>query len=154
MAAQMSYALLVIDREYVARELLPSLATRYFGHAAGAEEAGARLDFKVAVLSRTAPNAFVFQSPPSFTPTLDAQADATADLFQVRTQDFLSLAAEVRRFTAFVAPHGSSVAGTARVAVTEMTETRPMSILITPGRGTGSAADGPDKKRRPGPRRA
>ena len=97
-------------------------------------------------MSKTAPHGFVFQSPRSFTPTFDAQADATADLFQVRTQDFQSLAAEVRRFTAFVAPHGPAVAGTARVAVTEMTETRPMSILITPGRGTGSAADGPGQK--------
>ena len=113
---------------YVARELLPSLATRYFGHAAGAGDAGAGLDFKVAVVSQTAPHGFVFQSPSSFSPTFDAQADATADLFQVRTQDFLSLAAEVRRFTAFVAPHERSVAGTARVAITEMTETRPMSI--------------------------
>ena len=146
MAAAMSYSLLAIDREYVARELLPSLASRYFGHAASAGDAGAVLDFKVAVVSKTAPHGFVFQSPPSFTPTFDAQADATADLFQVRTQDFLSLAAEVRRFTAFVAPHGPAVAGTARVAVTEMTETRPMSILITPGRGTGSAADGPGQK--------
>lgn len=136
LAAAMSYSLLTIDREYVVRELLPSLATRYFGHAG---DTSAGLDFKVAVLSTTAPNAVVFQSPPSFAPTFDAQADATADLFQVRTQDFLSLAAEVRRFTAFVAPHGQSVAGTARVAVTEMTETRPMSILITPGRGSGSA---------------
>ncbi len=143
MAAAMSYSLLTIDREYVARELLPSLATRYFGHGG---DTSAGLDFKVAVLSTTPPNAVVFQSPPSFTPTVDAQADATADLFQVRTQDFLSLAAEVRRFTAFVAPHGQSVAGTARVAVTEMTETRPMSILITPGRGTGSTADGPGHK--------
>jgi signal transduction histidine kinase len=146
MAPAMSYALLAIDREYVARELLPSLASRYFGHAARGGEVGAGLDFKVAVLSQTAPHGFVFQSPSSFTPTFDAQADATADLFQVRTQDFLSLAAEVRRFTAFVAPHGS-VAGTARVAVTEMTETRPMSILITPGRGAGSAADGPGQKK-------
>ena len=144
MAAAMSYSLLAIDREYVARELLPSLAARYFGHAAGAGDGGAGLDFKVAVVSQAAPNAVVFQSPPSFNPTIDAQADATADLFQVRTQDFLSLAAEVRRFTAFVAPHGQLVAaGTARVAVTEMTEARPMSILITPGRGTGSNADGP-----------
>ena len=51
-AAAMSYSLLAIDREYVARELLPSLATRYFGHAAGAGDAGAGLDFKVAVVSQ------------------------------------------------------------------------------------------------------
>lgn len=152
MAASMSYSLLMIDRDYVARELLPSLAERHFGGAAAdgsagarqdiAANAGAALDFKVAVVSRTMPQAVVFQSTPSFAPGLDTQADATADFFQVRTQDFLPLAAEVRRFTAFVSPqHGPPVpAGSARFAVTEMTESRPMSIVITPGPG-GDRAD-------------
>jgi signal transduction histidine kinase len=139
-APAMSYSLLMIDREYVARELLPSLAERHFGHHAEQGIAGG-LDFKVAVVSRATPDAFVFQSTPSFTPAVDAQADATADLFQVRTQDFLSLAAEVRRFTAFVSPqHGPPLlGGTARFSVTETTEGRPMSIVIQPGRGNGTA---------------
>ena len=140
-----SYSLLMIDRDYVSRELLPSLAERHFGHAAGQGSAGAGLDFRVAVVSRATPKAFVFQSTPTFAPTLDAQADATADLFQVRTQDFLPLAAEVRRFTAFVGPHGpSTAAGTGRFAMTELTESRPLSIVIQPGPGTtaGGAAVG------------
>jgi signal transduction histidine kinase len=85
---------------------------------------------------------FVFQSTPSFAPALDAKADATADLFQVRTQDFLPLAAEVRRFTALVSPDHdpAGLAGTARFAVTEMTESRPLSIVIQPGPGAGAAA--------------
>ena len=142
-APAMSYSLLMIDREYVARELLPSLAERHFGHHAE-QGTAARLDFKVAVVSSASPGAFVFQSTPSFAPALDAKADATADLFQVRTQDFLSLAAEVRRFTAFVSTqHGAPVlGGTARFAVTEMTDRRPMSIVIQPGPGTGNGAVG------------
>ena len=36
MAAAMSYSLLMIDRDYVARELLPSLAEHHFGHRGGA----------------------------------------------------------------------------------------------------------------------
>jgi signal transduction histidine kinase len=148
MVADMSYSLLIIDREYVARELMPSLAERHFGRrGANGSEAGtagrsAGLDFKVAVLSRSAPDTFVFQSTPAFAPALDAQADATADFFQVRTQDFLSLAAEVRRFTTFATQSGpSAVAGTARF---EMTESRPLSIVIQPGpgRGAGSVAEG------------
>ena len=146
MAASMSYTLLMIDRDYVARELLPSLAERHFGHAAESSApaghdvtatTGAALDFKVAVVSRSTPQTFVFQSTPSFAPGLDTQADATAELFQVRTQDFLPLAAEVRRFTAFVSPqHGPpAAAGTTRFSMAEMTESRPMSIVITPGRG-------------------
>jgi len=143
MAGAMSYSLLMIDRDYVARELLPSLAERHFGHPAEQGTAGAGaglgLDFKVAVVSRATPNTFVFQSSSSFAPALDAQADATADLFQVRTQDFLQLAAEVRRFTTLVAPHGpSAVAGTARLSVTEMTESRPLSVVIRPGPAAGA----------------
>ncbi len=141
LASSMSYSLLMIDRDYVAGELLPSLAERHFGHHAE-QGSAAGLDFKVAVVSRAAPETFVFQSTPSFAPALDTRADATADLFQVRTQDFLSLAAEVRRFTAFVSPdHGPpGLAGTARFSVTEMTDSRPLSIVIQPGPGTGAAA--------------
>ena len=100
LAPAISYSLLVIDRDYVSRELLPTLAERHLGHQAEQGRAGG-LDFKVAVVSRAAPSALVFQSTPSFAPALDAPADATADIFQVRTQDFPPLAAEVRRFTAF-----------------------------------------------------
>jgi signal transduction histidine kinase len=130
----LSYTLLLIDRDYVARELLPSLAERYFGNRT---EAGG-LDFKVAVVSRTDPTRFVFQSPGSFAPAVDGPADATAELFQVRTQDFLSLAAEVRRFSAFVttshAQAGAEGAeGAARFAVTEGAGARPLSIVIQPG---------------------
>ena len=68
----MSYSLLMIDRDYVARELLPSLAERHFGHHAE-QGIAAGLDFKVAVVSRATPGTFVFQSTPSFAPALDTQ---------------------------------------------------------------------------------
>jgi signal transduction histidine kinase len=146
MAASMSYTLLMIDRDYIARELLPSLAERHFGRAAvaGSGSVGLTtdgLDFKVAVVSRTPP-AVVFQSTPSFAPGLDTPADATADFFQVRTQDFLPLAAEVRRFTAFVSSQpGPPPAGTAHFTMADTTESRPMSIVITPGPGGDRAAN-------------
>jgi signal transduction histidine kinase len=137
LSPEMSFTLLLLDRDYVARELLPSLAERHFGHRGG--EAGG-LDFKVAVVSRAEPSAFVFQSPATFAPTLDAPADAIADLFQVRTQDFLPLAAEVRRFTAFVTSHGTAEPGAARFSMAESTGSRPMSIVIQPGAMPGGAA--------------
>lgn len=138
MMAGMSYSLLMIDRDYVMRELLPSLAEQHFGHPGEQGSAGSGLDFKVAVVSRGTPDQFVFQSTPSFAPALDSKADATADLFQVRTQDFPPLAAEVRRFTALATEHGPmAVAGTARFSVTETTKARPLSIMIQPGLGPG-----------------
>ena len=141
LAPSMSYSLLMIDRDYIAGELLPSLAERHFGHRAE-QGSAAGLDFKVAVASRATPGTFVFQSTPSFAPALDAKADATADLFQVRTQDFLPLAAEVRRFTSFVSPDHAppALSGTARFSVTETIDSRPLSIVIQPGAGTGAAA--------------
>ena len=146
--ASMSYSVLTIDRDYVGRELLPALAERHFGrrgsNGAGGEAAspGAGLDFEVAVLSRSAPGTYVFQSAPRFAPALDAQSDAAADLFQVRTQDFLSIAAEVRRFSAFATQTGGAApAGTARFTISDMAESRPLSIVIQPGRGDGHAGE-------------
>jgi signal transduction histidine kinase/type II secretory pathway pseudopilin PulG len=93
----LGYSILTIDAEYVARELLPALAPRHFSQ--HREDGGGTggLDFKVAVLAKQGP---IFQSSPSFAPAFDAPGDATAELFQVRTQDFTTLVSEVRRFTA------------------------------------------------------
>jgi signal transduction histidine kinase len=131
-SATTAYTLLLVDREYVTRELLPSLAERHFGHPAQQGVGPAGLDFKVAVVRKAPSGGVLFQSTPSYTPAIDADGDASADLFQVRTQDFLSLAAEVRRFTSFVSPqHGPpATTGTARFAITEMSEARPLSIVI------------------------
>ena len=135
-----------------------SLAARHFGHAPldikessnapaghdGTATTGAALDFKVAVVSRSTPQTFVFQSTPSFAPGLDTQADATAELFQVRTQDFLPLAAEVRRFTAFVSPqHGPpAAAGTTRFSMAEIDRIAPDvdRDYTGPGAATGTDA--------------
>jgi signal transduction histidine kinase len=142
MVPSMSYSILMIDQDYVGRELLPALAERHFGRRAASgsgdtpSSPGAGLDFEVAVLSRSTPGTHVFQSTPRFAPALDAPADATADLFQVRTQDFLSIAAEVRRFTAFATQAGGAApGGTARFTISDMAESRPLSILIQPGPG-------------------
>ena len=54
-APEMSFTLLLVDRDYVAGDLLPSLAERHFGHRSGD---GGGLDFKVAVISRAKPTSF------------------------------------------------------------------------------------------------
>lgn len=129
MNASLGYTILVIDREYVARELLPSLAQRYFSqHRDGNAAAAAALDFKVAVVDRAARSGPpVFQSAAAFAPAPDEPADASADMFQVRTQDFAALAAEVRRFTSFVSTmHAEPPSG--RFVPPEAG--RPVSIVI------------------------
>ena len=135
MAAAMSYSLLMIDRDYVdarAAAVAGRAALRPSGRA-GERRSGPRLQGRRR--QPRAPDTFVFQSTPSFAPALDAQADATADLFQVRTQDFLPLAAEVRRFTAFVRPQHGPAASPEPLASPSRrsTEARPLSIVIQPG---------------------
>ena len=88
---RLSYTLLLLDREYVIGEMLPALAQQHF------RKTGDAFDYQVAVVS-TAGRGVVYHSAAGFSPEPDATADAAVDLFQVRTQDFGAVAAEVRRF--------------------------------------------------------
>ncbi len=141
MEPTLGYSILVIDTDHAVRELLPSLAQRYFSQPGQAENAAAAaLDFKVAVVPKEGKSGAVFQSAADFAPTPGDSADATADLFQVRVQDFSALVSEVRRFTSFVnAGHQlpSTPGGVARYIGPPAGA--PMSIVI---QSTASAADG------------
>jgi signal transduction histidine kinase len=123
---------LVLDREYITRELLPALVARHFtGAIVGTT-------FQVAVVSREADASVIYRSTPEFTPRAGETADASADLFQVRTTDFTTLAAEVKRFTSFTATINAATASGAPGRLT-LHDGRPMSILVQPG---GAAAGG------------
>ncbi|MGH9309114.1 MAG: sensor histidine kinase [Vicinamibacterales bacterium] len=87
----LSYAVLALDREYITRELLPALVQQHF-HAV---EEG--VDYQLAVVDA---KGAIYQSTPAFHPAPDAAADASADLFRVRPQEFGHMAAEIRRFAA------------------------------------------------------
>ena len=104
-APLISYTVLVLDRDYIAAELLPALAAQHFRGTDG--EAA----YRVAVVSPSGSSP-IYRSNASFTPRADAAADATADLFQVRPQEFPQLAADVRRFAAFAVPSGGQRAHT------------------------------------------
>ena len=120
--ARASYILLTIDLDYVRREMLPTLAQRHF------RATGDGFDSHVAVVKASGEATPLYQSTPAFAPGYDARADASADLFQVRTQDFNTIAAEIRRFTALstiyttergagVPPGGAPPAGTPPVSI-------------------------------------
>ena len=94
-AQDFSYTLLTIDLDYVKTELLPSLAERHF------RRAGDESEYQVAVIDRVSSGEPIYQSTAAFTPRGGENGDASAPLFQVRTQDFSALAAEVRRFATF-----------------------------------------------------
>jgi signal transduction histidine kinase len=130
-ASSISYAVMTIDLDYVTRELLPSLAERHFNQGA----AGPR--YQVAVVRREQPEVIVFRSDPDYTPAPDAKADATADVFQVRLQDFTTLAGEVRRLTAFSAAKLNQHATSPRIAITD---SRPMSFVFQSGAADSATA--------------
>jgi signal transduction histidine kinase len=80
-----------------------------------------------------------------FLPTADAKADASADLFHLRVQDFGPLAAEISRFAFFTtrtpAPGATAGAGAVRGNVSTRTETVIRRITDS-ARGTMTVPDG------------
>jgi len=109
-----SYVVLVLDRQFIAGDLLPSLAAHHFS-AAGDEP-----QYEVAIVE-TAESAVVFRSSASVSPPPADKADASAELFQVRPQEFPQVVADVRRFTTLAAPSrspgGSQTVTTFRVPI-------------------------------------
>jgi signal transduction histidine kinase len=134
-----SYAILAVDSDYLQNDLLPALAERHFRK----ESQG--VDFQIAVV-RTGSGELVYSSSRDFAPKPGATADATADLFQVRTQEFSNIAAEVRRFTTFAAavhtleragPGTSRGEGPRSNRIFTFHESdRPLSIMVQPGSGS------------------
>lgn len=92
-----SYTLLTIDVDYARNEVFPALAHRHFRKSGDASE------YQVAVVDAAGSGAVLYRSTPAFTPGKTESGDAHAGLFQVRTQDFGAMAAEVGRFAAFTA---------------------------------------------------
>lgn len=90
----MAYTILELDKHYVSAEMLPALAQQHFSATAEG------VDYEMAVVD-TAAKGSVYATAPSFTPDPAAAMDASADMFQVRLQEFGTMASEVRRFTSF-----------------------------------------------------
>ncbi len=135
--ATMAYTILELDKHYVSAELLPALAQQHFN----ATTEG--VDYEMAVVN-TAAKESVYTTASSFTPDPAAEMDASADLFQVRLQDFGQMASEVRRFTSFAtridtprskgpAPRTDEVRRTVRPpagGTLVMRDSAPVSILL------------------------
>lgn len=107
-APLMAYTVLVLDRDYIVGDMLPSLAQKHF------RGTGDGFDYKLAVVS-TATSGVLYHSAGDFSPKPDAEVDAAADMLQLRLQDFGSIAAEVRRFVSTTLV-GSALAPTAQGA--------------------------------------
>ena len=78
-------------------EMLPTLTTHHF------RDDPENIRYQLAVVEAAA-GAPVYQSTPAFSPDATTRADAAAELFQVRPQEFPELVADVRRFSALTGP--------------------------------------------------
>lgn len=109
MQPNLAYTILVLDRDVIERKILPALSEQHFARGATG------IDYELAVV--TLGSELLYHSTPAFSPAADAKADASADFFGVRPQDFALVAADVSRsaqFTRQVSPDGRA---TARVTV-------------------------------------
>ena len=93
----MSYIVLLLDRQFIAGEMLPALAAHHFS------ATGDDPQYQLAVVE-TGRSEVVYRSAAGFSPPPAAKVDASAELFQVRLQEFPQLVADVRRFAALAAP--------------------------------------------------
>jgi signal transduction histidine kinase len=128
--ARSSYCILLLDSDYIRREMLPALARRHFQSPNGG------LDYQLAVVP-TEGGAIVYHSASDFNPPVAAKVDASADLFHLRLQDFGPLAAEITRFALF-----STDVSAQRGALTARTETVIRRGAGEPLDGTGPPPDG------------
>ena len=128
--------ILLLDRDYIAGELLPSLAQQQFRATSSAP------DYQIAVVSKARQDV-VYRSSAAFVPDGNAPADASADFFQVRLQEFSSLATEVRKFTAMVTARPGGVTGERHTqSVTQLVprDGAPVSIMVQQGLNADSKA--------------
>lgn len=103
--ASLSYSVLVLDRQVMTGEILPALASHHFS------EASDDIRYQLAVVEGPAASR-VYQSTPDFAPEAATKADANAELFQVRPQEFPEMTADIRRFMALTIPPGVAGAQT------------------------------------------
>jgi signal transduction histidine kinase len=82
-----AHTVVLLDRDYITREVLPALTSRYFTAAGG-------LEYHVAVLSRS--GAVVYASSTSAPADMQSSADVKADLFAVRFDDIDHLRPDLR----------------------------------------------------------
>lgn len=82
-----AHTVVMLDRDYITREVLPALTNRYFAAAGG-------LEYDVAVLSRS--GTVVYASAATAVADMQRSADVKTDLFTVRFDDIDHLRADLR----------------------------------------------------------
>jgi signal transduction histidine kinase len=131
------HTILLLDADYIRREMLPALAQQHF------HDATDDVDYRLAVVPTSGHGEAVYRSAAEFAPQADATADARVDLFQVRVRDFGAVASEVNRFATFTAATGRADAGPRTQTIIRETVTRtsqPLSIVLQDTTRVGDSA--------------
>jgi signal transduction histidine kinase len=92
--ASVRHTVLLLDADYISRDMLPSLSEQHF-HAAG------DVHYRVAVVPAAGAGKALYHSDSGALLVRESPADARIDFFQVRVQDFATVANEVTRFATF-----------------------------------------------------
>jgi signal transduction histidine kinase len=102
LASGISYAILLLDREVIAAEILPALAEQHFGRAPDGD------DYQLAIVG-AGDGGVVYRSAAGFEPAQGGAPDAAHGLFHVRPQEFGGMVSEIRRISTIVAaPPGTA----------------------------------------------
>jgi signal transduction histidine kinase len=117
------HTILEIDESYVSHEMLPALAEQHVMQSGGAE-------IQLAVISRSPGGRVIYHSSETFNPAPGAHADATADLFAIRTQDFGRVASEIHRFVSFAATQRFGSEKSARQGPTDVVAEHQPVIVV------------------------
>ncbi|HEX4565734.1 MAG TPA: HAMP domain-containing sensor histidine kinase [Vicinamibacterales bacterium] len=118
------HTVLLLDGEYISRDMLPALTAQHFG------DAGDRVKYRVAVVPSSGTNIPIYHSESGSALVRDSAADAQVDLFQVRVQDFSTVASEISRF--------ATVSGAARIERNARTQ---FSIVVQDSRRGSAGLD-------------
>jgi signal transduction histidine kinase len=114
------YAIVLLDREYIIREMLPALSRQHFADTPDGAE------YQLAVV-RADSHGVLYRSSEQFSPSGQARMDAASDMFGVRVQEFGPMVSEIRRFSSFV------TAGPGRVDWTSTAPTITRRRELEPG---------------------
>jgi signal transduction histidine kinase len=86
---------LVLDPDYISRDMLPALTEQHFRNASD------DVHYRVTVVPASGAYVPIYHSEFDYALAPDAPADARVELFRVRTQDFSTAASEINRFFTF-----------------------------------------------------
>ena len=126
MHSDLAFTILELDRGVIERKMLPALSEQHF------QPGATGIEYELAVVGSGSD--LLYHSTPAFSPSLDTKADAVADLFSIRPQDFPVVASDVNRFAQFTQRSPDGRSGTVvRESVVSAAPEAPVALWFQTG---------------------